>query len=102
MPMYDYHCAGCGSFADFRPMAAYDEPAPCPECGAAAARVLLSVPHFAIATNRTKAQAVNEKSAHAPETSARTGRHPPSCGCCKSKPAAAKGFPAARPWMISH
>jgi hypothetical protein len=48
------------------------------------------------------AHATNERSRHAPRRS-----HGPGCGCCAPKkaaaaPAAAKGFPAARPWMISH
>jgi len=51
---------------------------------------------------------------HAPKTVAEyKAAHGPGCGCCstgKKKPArlmtqsksGAKGFPTARPWMISH
>src|ERR1700722_11506452 len=110
MPIYDYLCARCGPFTEMTPMENYADDAACPNCGAGAPRALLSVPHFSAArgSNRFKAHAVNEKNAHAPETSARTGHHPPGCGCCgtsrrnKAKPEAAKSFPGARPWMISH
>jgi putative FmdB family regulatory protein len=109
MPMYDYLCTHCGPFTEMMPMENYADDAICPDCGAGAPRALLSVPHFsAMGSNRFKAQAINEQSAHAPATSARTGRHPPGCGCCgtsrqsKAKPEAAKSFPGTRPWMISH
>ncbi|OYV39500.1 MAG: hypothetical protein B7Z80_07135 [Rhodospirillales bacterium 20-64-7] len=106
MPLYDYDCASCGKFTEFRPMASFEADAPCPECGGDAPRAF-AIPHFAVASTRMKAQAINEKSAHAPETTARTGRHPANCGCCKPRAKAntapaAKGFPGTRPWMISH
>ena len=58
--------------------------------------------------------ATNERNAHAPKTVAEyKAAHGPGCGCCstgKKKPArlvtktksGTKGFPTARPWMISH
>lgn len=36
MPFYEYYCAGCDEpFTLMRPMDERDEPAVCPECGAA-------------------------------------------------------------------
>lgn len=105
MPIYDYACASCGGFAAFVPVARFDQAEPCPGCGAAAPRAGLSVPMLAgMERSRFAAHAVNERSADAPERSARSGRHPASCKCCRPKPtgAAAKSFPGTRPWMISH
>jgi len=91
-------------------MASYAAPHPCPGCGAAAPRALLSMPALGMMdAGRRAALATNERSAHAPEVSSRTGRHPAGCGCCTSgrtglagAPGAVKGFPSKRPWMISH
>lgn len=44
MPLYEYECAHCGPFSDFRPMADYALPAICPNCSAEAPRALISVP----------------------------------------------------------
>ena len=108
MPIYDYLCTECGPFTEMMPMSAFEADAQCPHCGADAARAMLSVPHLAN-TNRSRftAHAINEKNAHAPETSAQTGRHPPGCGCCKpprttSQPPKAMKSAGTRPWMISH
>ena len=40
MPTYEYECADCGPFTDVRPMAEYDQPQPCPDCGSMAPRLL--------------------------------------------------------------
>jgi putative FmdB family regulatory protein len=40
MPTYDYECEDCGPFAEVRPMAEYDRPQPCPDCGQEAPRLL--------------------------------------------------------------
>jgi putative FmdB family regulatory protein len=109
MPIYDYVCTDCGPFTEMMPMVAYEDDAQCPQCGADAARAMLSVPHLSgMNRSRFTAHAINEKNAHAPETSARTGRHPPGCGCCKTTPRTTSQPPKAmksagtRPWMISH
>ncbi|MGY4346964.1 hypothetical protein ACVWXM_003431 [Bradyrhizobium sp. GM7.3] len=87
-------------------------------------RVILTAPNFFCMPSETrKAHAANERSTHAPQTLAQyKASHGPGCGCCstgknssknapdKNKPArlvtktrsGAKGFPTARPWMISH
>ncbi|MBP8301472.1 MAG: zinc ribbon domain-containing protein [Planctomycetes bacterium] len=46
MPIYDYHCAGCGAFREARPMAESRTPQPCPACGAASERAI-SAPFLA-------------------------------------------------------
>jgi putative FmdB family regulatory protein len=40
MPTYDYECEDCGPFTEVRPMAEYDRPQPCPDCGQKAPRLL--------------------------------------------------------------
>jgi putative FmdB family regulatory protein len=40
MPTYEYECPDCGPFTDVRPMAEYDQPQACPDCGAMAPRLL--------------------------------------------------------------
>jgi putative FmdB family regulatory protein len=113
MPVYEYLCDHCGPFTNMRPMSECDEPDSCPACGAEARRVILTAPHFACMPAAARAaHATNERSAHAPKSLAEyKASHGPGCGCCSSKKPArlmsrsrsgAKGFPTARPWMISH
>ncbi len=105
MPVYDYACEACGPFTVLRPMAQFKDPHDCPDCGTACGRAFLTAPNLAsMDAGRRKAFAVNERSAHVPRKSS---GHGAGCGCCsgtkaKSGPAAAKSFPNARPWMISH
>jgi putative FmdB family regulatory protein len=100
MPTYEYACRRCGHFEAVRPMAEYDLPEACPDCGQASPRTL-TLPSFAsMDAGQRIARSVNERSANAPRSSA---AHRPGCSCCRpAKPGAAKGFPGARPWMISH
>ena len=43
MPIYEYHCANCGTtFELMRPMAQADDEAPCEGCGGTQARRILS------------------------------------------------------------
>jgi putative FmdB family regulatory protein len=113
MPVYEYLCDDCGPFTDMRPMAECDDPQGCPQCEVMAPRVILTAPNFfPMAVDKRKASATNERSQHAPQTVAEyKAKHGPGCGCCSgNKPArlmtksksGAKGFPTARPWMISH
>jgi putative FmdB family regulatory protein len=108
MPVYEYLCADCGPFVAIHPMAEYQRPQPCEECGRTAPRALLTAPAMSgLDSVRRRAGAVNERSANAPKPAK---RHPPSCGCCsdtgrKSLSAdaiAPKTFPTQRPWMIGH
>lgn len=120
MPTYDYECPACGGFDAFRSIAERNEPAGCPSCGTASARVLSAPRLSALATGARRAIEANERSANAPMSSreyadSRSGsygrlRHPASCGCCGTGirsatvrgASGAKAFPTKRPWMISH
>ena len=111
MPVYDYLCDRCGPFTDMRPMAKCDRPNTCPQCGNKAPRALLTAPYFAgMSAERRLAHATNERSASAPTAlSSLKGTHGAGCSCCGAKPLrpskrrdGMKGFPASRPWMISH
>lgn len=117
MPIYEYLCNDCGPFTDMRPMAECDLPQDCPQCETPSPRVILTAPaFFCMPSDKRKAYATNEQSRHAPKTLDQyKAAHGPGCGCCssssgKKKPArlmtktksGAKGFPTARPWMISH
>ncbi|KRR05279.1 FmdB family zinc ribbon protein [Bradyrhizobium valentinum] len=115
MPVYEYLCNNCGPFTDIRPMAEFEDPQDCPRCETESPRVILTAPaFFCMPSDKRKAHATNERSANAPKTLGEyKASHGPGCGCCstgKQKPArlmtktrsGAKGFPTARPWMISH
>ena len=85
-------------------MADFAQPAACPECGDAAPRSLAAPSFAAMPDSRRRAFETNERSTYAPSRA-----HAPGCGCCKpagpaaaANSSAAKSFPGARPWMISH
>lgn len=113
MPTYEYVCDSCGDFTALRSLAQRNEPCACPACGQDSQRVMLSAPRLGVMASVTRAaHAVNERSAHAPQSSKDYVRlkHPAGCGCCSTAkssktlttPAGSKTFPSARPWMISH
>ena len=112
MPVYDYVCDACGPFTAMRPMAECDQPHDCPQCSADAPRAFLTAPHFStMSSERRRAHATNERSAHAPKTSADyKASHGAGCSCCAGKmgrlvkrgKSGSKSFPTSRPWMISH
>jgi putative FmdB family regulatory protein len=110
MPFYDYECNRCGPFTALRPMAECADPLVCPDCGASSARAFLRAPAIACSdAGSRKAMALNERARNEPKLAS---NHRAGCGCCTgpkgAKPgaahavAAAKSFPSARPWMISH
>ena len=117
MPTYDYACPACGGFDAFRSLSQRNEPAPCPDCGTASPRVIVSAPRLACVSAETRfAMDTNERARHEPRSSkALDGnysrlKHPAGCGCCSTSrkattvraPDGAKSFPSKRPWMISH
>jgi putative FmdB family regulatory protein len=107
MPTYEYDCAACGPFEESRPMAEYDQPQPCPGCGALAPRAIFSVPAMAMMDGAARtAHATNERSANAPRRA-----HAGNCGCCRPSKLSAESVtgPALksagsnqRPWMVGH
>ena len=115
MPVYEYLCTDHGVFEALRPMSQYDQPCPCPDCGAGAARVMLSVPNVSgLDRSVRRAHETNERASHAPKS---LRSHGPGCGCCAGgassvkgrgrggtlhRPDGSKSFPGKRPWMISH
>ena len=110
MPLYDYRCPACGDFATMRALAQWRDPAPCPSCGDACARVVAGAPALgALNAAINRAHARNERSASEPRSS-RAG-HGMNCGCCSTGRTAGKTrhtadggktFAGSRPWMISH
>jgi putative FmdB family regulatory protein len=67
MPNYEYECESCGPFTENRPMAEFDQPQPCPDCGDPAPR-LLTCP--ALGGGATEDAGVSAPS------------HPGGCACC--------------------
>jgi putative FmdB family regulatory protein len=72
MPFYDYACAACGPFTEARPLAAFADPCPCPDCGSSAPRTL-TAPALGAGT----AKGAEPSAAASPFS-----RHPGGCGCC--------------------
>lgn len=111
MPIYEYECCKHGAFESFRPMAESQMAQPCPSCGTASPRVVLSAVAFsAVSSVSRKAHAVNETARHEPKSSKQL--HGSGCSCCSggkrnsNKTLRGRGgersFPQSRPWMISH
>lgn len=109
MPVYDYECARHGAFEAQRPMSESAAAQPCPRCGNAAPRVMLSFARLAsLSTTERRARTLNEVSAHQPKTLAQL-RYEPGSGCCggAKRQRVASDAPVARsvsgrPWMINH
>jgi len=116
MPIYDYHCAECGEFTLSRGMADRNLPAPCPDCGQPAVRLILAPNLSLMDGHRRQAHARNEKSQHEPGAMTRH-RCGSGCGCGKPAKNGKKAkrkvdlgkagrfeSPSAskRPWMLGH
>lgn len=107
MPIYEYHCLDCGTFAAQRTMAQRNDAGACPYCGGAASRIIASPPVLGSLSQQNRvAHTRNERAAHEPK---RSSQHGMSCACCKPvKMPGASASPtttraaAGRPWMISH
>lgn len=118
MPTYDYHCTACGAFEALRSIATRNDAAACPDCSAAAHRVMAAAPRLALMEDTTRrAMDINERARHEPKRSGDLARrHPSGCSCCSSGSSGKSGkrsstvtsasgnkaFPTKRPWMISH
>lgn len=98
VPFYPFTCAACGPFDVRRPMAAASDPADCPGCGAAATRVF-SAPASTVRSPGAVADAVDERSRHAPE---RVTRAAGGAGHGHGHSHDHGHRPRGRPWQISH
>jgi putative FmdB family regulatory protein len=74
MPVYDFVCAGCGPFEQWRP--ASEPAAHCPACSAPARRVFAAPGLRRMAAPLRGALNREEKSAHAPEVVSRPAGRP--------------------------
>lgn len=122
MPLYDYKCPDHGLFHELATLADSAQPAPCPQCGVLAARVILLPSQLRqLEASERAAHDHNEKARHQPVLSTpdyraeqqarREHKHGKGCGC-GDKPIRKsnllytadgnKMFPSMRPWMISH
>lgn len=81
MPIYDYACDLCGPFTAMRPMAQFQAPCACPECGAEAARTVLSAPAI-IGGNAGGRSVFAATETITPPSRPASGGHPAGCGCC--------------------
>jgi putative FmdB family regulatory protein len=77
MPKYEYECSRCGTFADFRPLAEYESPVACPNCGKASPRSVLNFP--AMSTRPAGTARVDASQFAA------TSAHAAGCRCCGGK-----------------
>ncbi len=113
MPVYEYLCDDCGPFTQMRPMSECDEPHDCPQCSVEAPRVILTAPAFRLhargATQSPRhqraqfprpqdARSIQGRGTHRDVAAVRGNRRVWS----RRPKAARRGFPTARPWMISH
>lgn len=113
MPLYDYHCAGCGPFQAWRPMSEADAAGICPVCAASAARIVLA-PYLNTMRATTRiAHERNERSADEPRVMSRAeldrhGRRRQACAHdhAADTPRGSRLEPGAvrspRRWMIGH
>lgn len=106
MPIYEYSCEHCGNITTIlRPVAEYQSPANCEQCGHIAQRIV-SIPRLNLlrADIRTAHQ-INERSAHEPKV---RQKHVCHSGCNHSSPAAEikptvkQPLNQKRPWMLGH
>ncbi len=102
--VYDYACTACGPFTAMRPMASSRIRTPARIAGRPASGP--SSPRRGSPAWMPGSRPPTPQRAQPPRARRSSG-HGAGCGCCAPKktnaaPAAAKSFPSARPWMISH
>lgn len=97
MPLYEYECDRHGVFEAWAGMSRSSEPAPCPSCQSAAARILSAVRGAQLAAGEVRARDRNERSKHEPRIARaqRVARDPE----VKPKLQRAHG---SRPWALGH
>jgi putative FmdB family regulatory protein len=101
MPIYDYRCDRCGPFTAMQPMARFQAPRACPECGVPASRTIVSAPAIAgvRATGLRSADPVQPGGAYLRQSSA---AHASGCGCCTRRVALPSGLGASGRVFASH
>jgi putative FmdB family regulatory protein len=77
MPKYEYDCSRCGTFADYRPLAEYDLPTACPNCGKKSPRAVLNFPAMSTQPATRTHSGVSQFSA--------SPGHAAGCRCCGGK-----------------
>lgn len=113
MPIYDFHCRGCGEFRAMLPISRRNDPMACPDCAGIASRLVMAPNLATMSPLVRKASAINERSRHEPRVreshSCGSG-----CGCGTGKKirperkketklgVLAAQKPGARPWMLGH
>ncbi|WP_082653492.1 zinc ribbon domain-containing protein [Aureimonas sp. AU22] len=81
MPNYDYACPTCGPFTAMRPMAEFQEPCVCPDCGTSAPRTVLRAPAIA-AMDPVRRSVLASAEAGMSNRGTAKAAHPAGCGCC--------------------
>ncbi len=107
MPLYDFECRRHGPFREWAAMSHSDRPAPCPDCGKPAPRLVAS-PRLGIDSTVRKAHAINEKSANEPRVVHRRRGGSMAHDAHRDLSAAGKGRDGARakthrsnhPWAV--
>jgi putative FmdB family regulatory protein len=80
MPAYDYECATCGVFTEFRRMDEFMLPAACPHCATESPRLLISSPSLTgLRPPRWMKQGIGPRSSE-------NRVHFGGCGCCGPSP----------------
>ncbi len=104
MPVYEYNCSDCGSFAQLRSITESSTTASCPECGAICAKVFPIVNLRQMRPENRVAWERNERSAHAPHVCGSGCSHPRKAKVSRNgKPALeASKKRYSRPWMLGH
>ncbi|WP_415139278.1 FmdB family zinc ribbon protein [Ottowia sp.] len=77
MPLYDHACERCGRFSASRPLRAFDQPAPCPGCGASSPRAPTAPAVLGNAARRRRGPA---------DGGYQRLSHASGCACCQASP----------------
>ena len=105
MPIYEFHCAACGTFDMMRSLQDASKAARCPDCGGTAHKQFPVVNLRATSAAVRRAHETNERSAHAPHVCSSSCGH--SHGSRKTtlgdRPVLQRSSKRnPRPWMLGH
>lgn len=108
MVLYDYRCAQCGPFREWKPMSESQAAVNCPSCSSSSSRIM-KAPFLADMPNNNRvAHQRNELSAHEPRVMSRPQLD--NAGVKRGHSHAGHGHKhdqhnhnhSGRPWMIGH